>query len=135
MYNDIALVKLDRPIAEAHLKKGSVCPICLPKKNFNEIGKTGLVMGWGVVFQRSLHTNGDGPEPYTPCAPGSVMEGEKIKHWEEFSIRNENVTTTVKEYIPGCQQGSPPSMKDKPDNPCLAFNYDKSQLVLKFGLY
>ena len=85
MYNDIALVKLDRSINDKQLKDGTVMPICLPESNYNEIGKIGNVMGWGVIFQRSLHTNGDGPDPYTPCAPGAVKEGQKLKHWEEDS--------------------------------------------------
>ena len=77
-YNDIALVKLDKSIDDVN-------PICLPEKNFNEIGEIGIVMGSGVILQKSLHTNGGGPDPYTQCAPGAVWEGQKIQHWNEDS--------------------------------------------------
>ena len=83
MYHDIALVKLDRPIEDAQLKDYN--PICLPSSSYNEVGKSVYVVGVGTVFQQSLHTNGDGPEPYSQCAPGAVLEGKKIKHWEQNS--------------------------------------------------
>ena len=83
MYYDIALVKLKQPFTEEYFATGAAVPIGLPESNYNEIGKFAFVAGYGVVYQQSLHTNGDGPEPYTQCAPGSVWDGEKFKHWEE----------------------------------------------------
>ena len=83
MYHDIAMIKVDRPIDISE----DVAPICLPKSSYNEIGKFAFIIGQGVIFQNSLHTNGDGPEAYTQCAPGTKWGGKKIKHWDEESRR------------------------------------------------
>ena len=110
IYNDIALVKLDKPI---DFVTGKTSPIGLPDKKYNEIGKNVYVAGQGFVYQQSWHTNGDGPEPYTECAPGAVFEGKK---WDQ-------------EY--GCQQGHSPSMEkvDGKENPCFHFNYQQKNKV------
>ena len=82
MYYDIALVKLEEPVDEDYFSSGVVAPLGLPESNYNEIGKIAFVAGYGVVSQQSLHTNGDGPEPYTQCASGAVYEGRNIQHWK-----------------------------------------------------
>ena len=104
------MVKLDKPI---DFVTGKTSPIGLPDKKYNEIGKNVYVAGQGFVYQQSWHTNGDGPEPYTECAPGAVFEGKKLDQ----------------EY--GCQQGHSPSMEkvDGKENPCFHFNYQQKNKV------
>ena len=82
MYNDIALVKIDHPVDKNYFSSGIVAPIGLPESNYSEISKSASIAGYGVVLQQSLHTNGDGPEPYSQCASGAVYEGEHIEHWK-----------------------------------------------------
>ena len=77
-------------------------------------------MGYGNVFQKSCHTNSMGPEFYTPCAAGFIMDGMKTKTWSENEYG-------VKTFIPGCQSGQTPAAHEPA---CLAFNYEMEKLVL-----
>ena len=88
-------------------------PICLPDQKYKEYDKVGYVMGYGNVFQKSCHTNSMGPEFYTPCAPGFIMDGMKTKTWSENEFG-------AKTFLPGCQSGQTPAAEDPA---CLAFNY------------
>ena len=93
--------------------KTALRPICLPDQKYKEYDKVGYVMGYGNVFQKSCHTNSMGPEFYTPCAPGFIMDGMKTKTWSENEFG-------AKTFLPGCQSGQTPAAEDPA---CLAFNY------------
>ena len=56
-YNDIALVRLDKPIPQEEWKledpceHDTICPICLPKQNMSEENMMGYILGFGTQFQ------------------------------------------------------------------------------------
>ena len=122
MYYDIALVKL-KPI---DFVIGKTSPIGLPDRKYNEIGKYAYVAGRGAVYQKSWHTNGDGPEPYTECAPGVKFMNApgKVDEWNQWEH--------------GCEPNRPPSNYeiDGKDSPCIHFNYQhKDKVQTSSNLY
>ena len=56
-YDDIALVRLDKPIPQEEWKlddpceHDTICPICLPKQNMLEENMMGYILGFGTQFQ------------------------------------------------------------------------------------
>ena len=121
---------MDRPIeeveeAEWNSSKDTICPICLPDENYEDIGKTTFVLGFGLVFHASCHTGGAGPSQYTQCAPGSIQKeigkpDYKVTHWtiDDFSNRK---------WFPGCKTGYPPV---RTDMPCRLFNREFNQSII-----
>ena len=78
---------------------------------------SGFVTGFGLETQDTCRTNGRGPEIYTTCAPGSIIEHkgktEKIRHYKENWYGQ-------KVWAPGCISGYAPT---KLYAPCYGFNY------------
>ena len=85
---NIAVAKLVEPIKENKWtgtetwKKLS--PICLPDKNFKDIGQTSFILSAGKSTQGSCYTDDYGPAPWRKCAREAVIKHEgKTKKFEE----------------------------------------------------
>ena len=59
-------------------------PICLPDKNFKDIGQTSFILSAGKSTQGSCYTDDYGPAPWRKCAREAVIKHEgKTKKFEE----------------------------------------------------
>ena len=84
-YNDIALIKMDKPFYADKVELVKMMPICLPhSKSFKDEDKPGFSVGFGTEKQRFCRTNGIGPEIHQVCASKTIYsykgdKGEELK--------------------------------------------------------
>lgn len=87
-YNDVALVKFDRPFFMNTVTDASINPICLPSSSrFQDEDKqsglnymllpSGFAVGFGLESQHICRTNGIGPDIYHECAAKTEITSER----------------------------------------------------------
>ena len=79
-YNDIALIKMNKPFYADKVELVKTMPICLPhSKSFKDEDKSGFSVGFGTEKQRFCRTNGIGPEIHQVCALTTIYsyKGDK----------------------------------------------------------
>lgn len=81
--SDIAIVQMEE---EIELLEGSVMPICLPGKHFQDLDVEANIFGWGTLYEKykekekvGCHTDGVGPAQFTACRSSFLLEGDVME--------------------------------------------------------
>lgn len=83
--NDVALFKLDRPIAMEALGPMQVQQVCLPGPNDKPVSSKCAVMGWGIELH-DVHTGQTMPKLWMETVTVSIMPLEEC--WQKYPYFN-----------------------------------------------
>jgi len=96
-YNDIALIKFDRPFFPETVTHAKMMPICLPQSStFKDEDKQGFAVGFGIEKQQVCRTNGVGPDIHQECARATIYsyKGTTDLYFWKLTFRQFSSTTS-----------------------------------------
>ena len=117
-YNDIALIKMNKPFYADKVELVKMMPICLPhSKSFKDEDKPGFSVGFGTEKQPICRTNGIGPEIHQVCASKTI-----------YSYKGDQKPKTLNLKPRQCLTDRSPAMAH--GTPC--FNFHKGAQTKKY---